>query len=398
MTGDYTPTVAPDDRDREGSRGELPYALGETLLGRYTIFGMRRGGFGVVIFVRDGGGREYAVKTYLGERTLPQEFRDEAAFWISLAPHPNIVRAHFVEMDGDRPLLFLDFIDGGPRTSLRERLGEGPIAERLALQWAHEFILGMEFANARGEVAHLDLKPENLLITRDGTLKITDFGLARRVRIVDGRFPRANAGTWPYAAPELFMGKPAAARSDVYAFGVILYEMLSGRLPYPFATNVASEKLYEELAAFHERGGAHKLAEQLYYGSAKPFQPSEPVGILLSGCVETHDRIRSFSELRHTFEQLFPQFRDEAKSPAPALADDDRYRQAMALHRLGQFSAALRVFNTLLQAQPGVARYWMDAAETLLATDDRTTAREFLERALELDPKLAAARSLMEKL
>lgn len=397
---DHTPTLRLGPAALQTHHDDSAYGVGDTLLGRYTIFGIRQGGFGMVLFVNDPAGGQFAVKTYRPQsaewRPDVEEFRSEAAFWMKLEPHPNIVRAYSVEVIGDQPFLFLEYIDGGARTTLREWLGAGPIAEEQALTWAHAFCVGMEFANARGEIAHLDLKPENLLIARDGTLKITDFGLVQRIRLTDGRYPRATAGTWPYAAPELFAGKPAGTRSDIYAFGVIFYEMLTGRLPYPFTLAATNQERYRQLEAFHARDGAHKLAGDLYWGKANDFTPSEQIGALLNGCLDSLDRVRSFSQLRRLMERLFPQL--QKAEQAGSTPEQTLYDQAIALHRLGRFSEALRIYNRLLQSQPDTGRFWVSAAETLAATGDIDGARDLLKTALARDPRLENARRLIETL
>jgi serine/threonine protein kinase len=95
----------------------------------------------------------------------------------------------------------------------------------------------MDAAVRNGEVAHLDLKPENLMIAADGTLKVTDFGSARHVQVVNGRYPGVSNGSWPYMAPEWFGDKPVDSRGDIYSCGVVLYEMLTGHLPFEIDYN-----------------------------------------------------------------------------------------------------------------------------------------------------------------
>lgn len=124
--------------------------------------------------------------------------------------------------------------------TLRGKLTAGPIPQKQAVDYARQIAAGLTAAHEKG-VVHRDLKPENLFVTRDGHLKILDFGLAKRAEAIAPREERArqrrSAGTEPgtvmgrlgYMSPEQVRGLPVDHRSDIFSLGVILYELLSGK-------------------------------------------------------------------------------------------------------------------------------------------------------------------------
>ncbi len=281
MDDGYQPTLP---QSNQSNRNEPKYNrkgfadIGQKLLNRYEIFRIKQGGFGIVYLVTDlKTGQEYAVKTYKHEFAYLtvniEQFLSEVNFWINLEPHPNIVKAHFVEVIDERPYLFLDYVDGGITTSLRDWIRQGQITKDQAVDFAYQLCLAMEFANQKTEIVHGDLKPENILIDKEGTLKVTDFGLAHRVQISNGRYPRLGMGSWPYASPERLKGEVEDARSDIYSFGVLFYEMLTGKLPYPFPLLDSAEKLEKQFFNFHAERVDASFCRQFYYG--KPSRPIE---------------------------------------------------------------------------------------------------------------------------
>jgi hypothetical protein len=198
-----------------------------------------RGGMGVVFRARQIGlDRMVALKMILaGEYASPGElgrFRREAEAAARLQ-HPHIVQVHEVGQETGRPFLSLEYVDGG---SLAKKLAGKPLPSREAALLVETLARAMHFAHQRG-IIHRDLKPANVLLTADGVLKITDFGLAKRV--AERTSPTqtgAVLGTPSYMAPEqaAAKSKEIGPATDVYALGAILYEALTGRPPFQAAT------------------------------------------------------------------------------------------------------------------------------------------------------------------
>lgn len=370
--------------------------LGQKLLNRYEIFGIREGGFGIVYLVTDiENGKEFAIKTFKPEysklTSSIEEFKSEIAFWINLDPHPNVVKAHFVKVIHEQPYLFVEYVDGGSLSSLRDWLRRGPLVSLQAISFAYQLCLAMEFANQNGEIAHLDLKPENILISREQVLKVTDFGLARQIRIIQGRFPSINAGTWLYAAPEQIMRNVVNTQSDIYAFGIILYEMLTGKLPYPFEPAKTPDAQFGQLLSFHQQRGTDEICSHLYYSSSLPGKD------LISSCI-THaqaDRLPTFKEVRKLLEYEFRLTLTGASDSNSILPEADLFQRATNLQQIGRDGEALSIYNVLLRQTPNRAEIWLGAALALLKTGQKDTARTFLIRAIELDSNLKVAKDLL---
>jgi serine/threonine-protein kinase len=203
-----------------------------------------RGGMGVVYAARHLKlNRNVAVKMLLvGEYATPRElarFLREAEAVANLC-HPNIVQVHDVsELDG-RPFFTMELVEGG---SLAQRLAGTPQPVAAAVAMVKSLAAAVEVAH-RGGIIHRDLKPANVLITSDGTPKISDFGLARRVGNAASLTASGTVlGTPSYMAPEQVKGSPDAIgpAADVYALGAILYEMLTGRPPFRSESALATQ-------------------------------------------------------------------------------------------------------------------------------------------------------------
>jgi serine/threonine protein kinase/dipeptidyl aminopeptidase/acylaminoacyl peptidase len=212
-----------------------------TRLGPYEILSpLGAGGMGEVYKARDTRlDRDVAIKV------LPQSLaRDPVALArfereakaVAALSHPNILAVHDFGSSGETTYAVMELLEG---ESLRQRLSDGALPTRKAAEIAREIALGLAAAHDKG-IVHRDLKPENLFLTREGRVKILDFGLARQLGLAesgDTHSPTAAAGTEPgtvlgtvgYMAPEQLRGQPADHRSDIFSFGAVLYEMLAGR-------------------------------------------------------------------------------------------------------------------------------------------------------------------------
>jgi len=220
-------------------------------LGPYEIrSALGAGGMGEVYRARDSKlGRDVAIKV------LPEELFENKesvgrleteAKLLAAINHPGIAAIHsFEEIPGapgsaSRHFLVMELLEG---ETLRERLGAGALPVRKALDVGAQIARALAAAHGRG-VVHRDLKPENVFITKDGHVKILDFGLARRIALPadagDTRSPTLARPTEPgvilgtiaYLSPEYVRGLPVDHRADIFAFGCVLYEMLSGRRPF----------------------------------------------------------------------------------------------------------------------------------------------------------------------
>lgn len=178
-----------------------------------------------------------------GDPKLRGRFEREAKAVAALS-HPNILGIFDFGWDGERGYAVMELLEG---RTLRRVLEEGPLDPRKALEWAVQIARGVGAAHEKG-IVHRDLKPDNLFITGDGQVKVLDFGLAKAVGTgwdggatqppgaapgTDLSQTGALIGTVGYMSPEQLRGEPADPRSDIFSFGVVLFEMLTGRRPFP---------------------------------------------------------------------------------------------------------------------------------------------------------------------
>ncbi|HEX9799493.1 MAG TPA: protein kinase [Thermoanaerobaculia bacterium] len=210
-------------------------------LGPYEIVArLGAGGMGEVWRARDPRlDREVAIKLVREGTSDPERRRrfEHEARVIARLQHPNLLVVHDVGEHAGEPYLVTELLAG---ETLREIVGRGPVEVATVLGWAREIALGLAAAHAAG-VVHRDLKPENVFLTVDGRVKLLDFGLAKLVgpnTAGDARTwthltaPGLVVGTCGYMAPEQVRGQSVDERTDLFALGAILHELLSGRGPF----------------------------------------------------------------------------------------------------------------------------------------------------------------------
>ncbi|HJS60033.1 MAG TPA: protein kinase [Vicinamibacteria bacterium] len=222
-----------------------------TKVGPYDVAApLGAGGMGEVYRARDARlSREVAIKilppSFAQDADRLRRFEQEARA-TGLLNHPNILQVHDIGTHEGAPYVVSELLEG---ETLRDRIGATPLPVRKAIDFATQIARGLSAAHDKG-IVHRDLKPENLFITKDGRLKILDFGLAKTVggealteaetntHGMPGTGAGTVLGTTGYMSPEQVRAQPLDHRSDIFSFGSVLYEMLSGRRAFRGASAV----------------------------------------------------------------------------------------------------------------------------------------------------------------
>jgi serine/threonine protein kinase/Flp pilus assembly protein TadD len=294
--------------------------IGKTLSHYRIVEKIGAGGMGEVYRAEDPRlGRDVAIKVLPREhatdsdrlRRFEQETRAAGAL-----NHPNVCAIYDVGTDAGSPFVVMELLDG---ESLRARLAAGSVEVRRAIDYATQAALGLAAAHGKG-IVHRDLKPENLFVTRDGRVKILDFGLAKRTGGIipgpQGEQPTQDAvpatqagwllGTVGYMSPEQARGESADARSDIWSLGCVLYEMLAGREPFRKGTPVEtlSALLTEDPAPLSSPSGTVPGAAERIVARCLKKRPE--------------DRFASAADLHFALQSLLPAPRLDLEAGAPA--------------------------------------------------------------------------------
>ena len=224
--------------------------VGKRLDGRYEIMEVLGvGGMAVVYKAFDNiDHRIVAVKIlkdeYLANADFKRRFMNESKA-ISVLSHPNIVRVFDVSYGEILQYIVMEYVDG---ISLKEYIEQqGVIDPREAIYFVTQILRALQHAHDKG-IVHRDIKPQNIMLISDGTIKVTDFGIARFSRSETRTMTDGAIGSVHYISPEQAKGSVTDAKTDLYAVGVMLYEMLTGRLPFQSdnAVSVALMQLHND--------------------------------------------------------------------------------------------------------------------------------------------------------
>lgn len=407
------------------------FKAGDTIGGRYRVYGCTRGGIGDVYFCVDlPSGLPLALKTLQpmavenSERQprLSLRFEAEARLWVELGNHPNVVRCHYFTVEEGVPFICMEWVVDPGRTG--SGLGnlvahQGPLDLRLSLDLAIDICRGLLFAQQKHPgFVHRDLKPENVLVTQTRTAKVTDFGFAlvspSSVLARGTLRPEMVVGTPSYMAPEQWASGRVDSRADVYAMGCILFKVLTGHNPF----HGASER--DEWRKAHRETPAPMLPPSL---------PAE-VNELVQRCLrkDPGERFEDIEALHAALTELYQALLCGEPREAPHanemtaedlnnlgntffhLGDLDRaiveyeraieanpflaaipYSRAGALHGLGRFEEAIAGYGEALRLDPNFANAAYNRGNVHRDMDDAESAIEDYTRAATLDPRLGAA-------
>jgi serine/threonine protein kinase len=289
-------------------------------------------------------------------------FKKEIEIWVKLGVHPNIVAASFLDIKDDILYMTMEYVeegeDAGP--SLAEKIQIGKISNADAAKWFAQIADGLDHGYSRGIASHRDIKPGNILITRDGTAKITDFGLAsplpdfNKVRASGDTMnwtdtaPGSLLGTPLYMAPEQFTDVSGCdQRSDIYSLGITLYQAVTGgKLPFmPPAPRDLSlselQRFLRDVRSMHENAAPPRLRS--------PFWP------VIEKCLKKRpeQRFADIAEFRSAIQAAA-----EATGlsvPPKAAAEESiwAYRdKGNTLMRLGKYEEAIAAFDRFLTVIP----------------------------------------------
>lgn len=339
------------------------YSPGDQIGGEYTVQGVFGGetksGMGVVYLVQS---REtpspVVLKTYqqpLGSEAKKQ-FISEAHAWINAGVHANIVQAYWVREIANQLFVCAEYIrpDEAGRNTLTQFIEVGALRIEIVLLWASQFCYGMDYARSKGIVAHRDIKPDNLMIDTTGTLKMTDFGLAKSINpdiVVEkkGWWPFGKKeqqesisdtktgsviGTLPYMAPEQFLdAKSVDCRADIYSFGIILFQMLTG-YQYPYKIDQRAADVSAEFFRAHIK--------------ENPVQLNSPLMPVINKCLEKKpdNRYSGYDSLLSDIRAIA----NKSKIKLPpvqqvAKEDEELYAKAQSYVALGDKDRALSEIN-----------------------------------------------------
>jgi tetratricopeptide (TPR) repeat protein len=402
------------------ARSNVPLAKGELIGGEYEVLDtLGEGGCGVVYLVQVRHTRQtLALKTIRDELLdhpgALEAFKKEALLWVNLERHPFILSAEWVDEVSGRLFVVMEYIarDAQGRVSLADYLAPAgkPIEPSQALKWAIQFCLGMEHARAHGIECHRDIKPQNILITHDGTLRISDLGLATAAeeawrgssRWERGSFVTRGAeggfgfslmltegkrwcGTPGYVAPEVYRGEESDVRSDIFSFGLVLWQIATGSRVPPFWIAGPGE----------EESRMRTIYEQQMAGRFPPvkhllFSPIE-------GCLRPipAERFGNFQELRKILERLWVLVTGKSFDvPVPEIGrwtSGVWSNKGAAFKALGRHEEAVSCYDKALTIDPRNAAAWGNKGISLTALGRHEQAINCYDKALAIDPRNANA-------
>jgi tetratricopeptide (TPR) repeat protein len=394
-------------------RPEIFYKKGDFIGQKYEVYRvLGKGGFGIVYLVYSHNTKTVlALKTFRDEYLMDAEtrklFRREANVWMDLERHPYIVRAYFVDEVAGRLYIGLEYIAPNEQglNSLHDYfLARQPPDLAQSLKWAIQFCHGMEHAYLKGVRCHRDIKPSNIMISHGKTVKISDFGLAGvlgasnamsgvklciqqgRIRLSGSVLQGKSCGTPTHMPPEQFTDAASCdQRSDIYAFGVVLYQMAAGdRLPFLAAlpkdnSQEEQRRFWKEMYKLHNQALVPKL--------------NSPLFSIIQRCLEKAPdrRYQTFEKIRTVLEPILRHQTGETVKPPEGREFKawEWVNKGISLGILGRFSEAIECCDEALEINPQSAEAWINKGVSLASLGRFMEAVTCYDKAVKINPQYA---------
>jgi len=343
---------------------ETEWKVGDVIENLYEVQRIKQGGMGAVYVVRHRRWNTMMAVKSLFQRVVENEeeralFVKEAETWIDIGFHPNIASCYYVRNIQDSPRIFIEYVDGG---SITEWLSERrPVGWDLVIDLMVQVGDGLDHAHSKGLV-HRDVKPANCLITREGVLKVTDFGLTKRQglgTVVESQalatavvsreeITAAGMGTPGYMAPEMWIpNSEVGPQADVYAFGVMFFEICCGRKPFVLKPGESRGRL----------ALAHVKMDPPRPSALRPDIPPQLERVILKCLAKSPEgRYPSFlamrEELDAVYEKMFKTRYPRERPDEVKLIPDALNNRAVSLTDLNHEDEAQKALEKALEADP----------------------------------------------
>ena len=366
---------------------DVEWQVGDKIENKYEVHDIKKGGFGIVYLCYDHESMvPIAVKTFqkglFSNQKVRDDFTKEALTWVKLDKHKNIVKAHYVKNIEGRPYIFLEYVAGG---NLDDWLYTKQLDLPLALNFAIQFCNGMDYAYEKMGLIHRDIKPANILLTNDKTVKITDFGLSKTIEAKpeqmevpqDISYAQSSvAGTPLYMAPEQFTGQKIDTRADIYAFGIVLYQMVANSYPY------SRNKFWLVM---------HLMESPLPIKQNIPLE----LNVLIHRCLEKKPsrRYQKFGELKQELSKIYFDLTGEKiiEDSPEELDLWELGNKGVALGNLGKYQEASTCFDKAIEINSRYADAWSNKGTVQVKLGLHREALACFDKALEINPRHANA-------
>lgn len=372
------------------------------------------GGFGRVFIIADPDGNKYALKTLKWELSLDKtQLAEEIVKLVSIPTHPNVIQVRELHWQDQIPYMLMSFHPANLRTDIvnHKSLHPSHLTEIIS-----QVANGLEHIHSKAQMLHLDLKPENILKSSRETYLISDFGIARvfpATKAGDVRsqlFASGIVGTLAYMSPEQIISNSLTAKCDIFSFGIIIYELLTGK--HPFVSDSANHTVHNILlrevkfslserfsipgrlrdiclACLQKNSEYRPTASQVVASlepASKPLDAPTLKNIELEGTINKANTLMglgSFSDAEELLRSCLasnPWFLTARINLAECLHLQRRFQEAIQMA-----DEAIRIFDWTMESPASLSTLLVNLANYLMAVDPKESAK-YSHKAIELDP------------